>query len=932
MIFFLKSQIPTYIIILLIEFIEYTLLNNYVNFIFKCIIIGILLGGQIYFIKKIIINKYNNELSLDGNQKKLKVKRKYLLKEENQLFSIINNIDLLPGDIVYLKENDFVPCDGLIIEGECFINQSDLIGNLNISKKISLKRNNKYFNYKYSNNCILYHGMKIMNVFSKNNEGFITVLCINTGANTMKANQFSNILYFITKNKGSSFYYNLFNERKRIYFFMATSFFMCAGLGYFFKSFVHSNERKNFKKYLIKYIVGMFCKSLMTYYFLAKNMIIFINVLFFEKDNIFCYDQSRLINLGKINKIIFNKTETLSNNSLTIKGYHPVSIASKKKDQMKLLTFTKEQSKELNILLFDYYQNYLKNKQKNQTLLKSKNKNNKKESIYLDNNIINNFNNKSEDQLTLFLECLLTCNNIENNNFELFGNKLEIQLFEDLKWNIKQYDESNNNDDIKIKFFKNSSNFEIKNNNNMSKKNYYIINKIIDIFPDDYYKLTEASNNNLNMTINNTSNISSLIESSNYIQLDILTKTDFIIYKLRIYKKFIFNESLLSASIVYNLLTKELRFMIKGIPEEIIKYCDIKKIPNDLENTISFYRKNGLIIFVCATKLLDISTYDNNDDLEYYMEELTFCGLLTLENKVKGHLKNSIEEIKKFNNNLLIVSGDNEYNCLSTGYISGILEDKNIFALDTDKINNKITIQKILSIYNTYKDENEESESDISKFTTNEQISIVGTSFNRTNTKNKSNIYNKKITSKTKDKKIEININENIYIREFNNKKSNQHSILNKRMKSQQRLKELNNENSEIERIIKRKPNDDTLYKENLGTELINNNKKDVKNSENLSKNIHNFQNQRLCLKEKNYLIFMQKYYYQNEFSDYEDVKNGIFFVSGKLLNFLYKNRERIGAKKFLEKIFEKSKVFFNMSSIDKSILVDIILGKIKIL
>ena len=163
----------------------------------------------------------------------LNIKRKYLLKEENQLFSIINNIDLLPGDIVYLKENDFVPCDGLIIEGECFINQSDLIGNLNISKKISLKRNNKYFNYKYSNNCILYHGMKIMNVFSKNNEGFITVLCINTGANTMKANQFSNILYFITKNKGSSFYYNLFNERKRIYFFMATSFLMCAGLGYF---------------------------------------------------------------------------------------------------------------------------------------------------------------------------------------------------------------------------------------------------------------------------------------------------------------------------------------------------------------------------------------------------------------------------------------------------------------------------------------------------------------------------------------------------------------------------------------------------------------------------------------------------------------------------------------------------------------------------
>ena len=923
LIFFLKRQIPTYVIILLIEFIEYVLLNNYANFLFKCIIIGILLAGQIYYMKK-NFNIYKNEYSLDGNQKKLKVKRKYLLKEENQLFNIINNIDLLPGDIIFLKENDFVPCDGLIIEGECFISQSDLTGDLNISKKISLKGDSNYFNYKYSNNCILYHGMKIMNVFSKNNQGFLTVLCINTGVNTMKANQFSNILYLMSKDKGSSFYYNLFNERKRIYFFMVTSFLMCAGLGYFFKSFLSNKERKNFKKYLVKYIVGMLCKSLMTYYFLAKNIIIFINALFFEKDNIICFDQSRIINLGKINKIIFNKTETLSNNSLKIKGYHPVSIASKKKEQMKLLTFTKEQSKELNVILFENYQNYLKNKQNNQTLLNSKNKNKIKESIYLNNNIINNFNNKSEDQLTLFLECLLTCNNIENNNFELFGNKLEIKLFEDFKWNIKQYDESNNNDDIKNKFF-NDNYFEIKNNYYKCKMNYYIINKVIDIFPDNYYKLTETSNYNLNMTMNNTSNISSL-DSSNNIQLDVSSATDFITYKLRIYKKFIFNESLFSASIVYNLLTKELRFMIKGIPEEIIKYCDKKTIPNDLENLISIYRKNGLIILVYATKLLDISIYENNnDDLEYYMEELTFCGLLTLENEVKSHLKNSIAEIKKFNDSLIIVSGDNEYNCLSIGCISGILEDKNLFVLDTDKINNKITIQKILSIHNSNK---AGSESDISKFTINEPISRVGTFLNKSNSQIKSNIYNKNIISKTNEKKIDENINENnLYIPELSNKKSKQNSILNKRMKLQQRLKEMNNENSEFERIIKRKRNDDTLYKENLRNELINDNTKDntktVKNSENLSKNIHNTQNQSQHSSEKKYLIFMEKYYYQNEFNEYEDVKNGIFLVSGNLLYFLYKNKERIGAKKFLDKIFEKSKIFFNMSSIDKRLLVD---------
>ena len=102
---------------------------------------------------------------------------------------------------------------------------------------------------------------------------------------------------------------------------------------------------------------------------------------------------------------------------------------------------------------------------------------------------------------------------------------------------------------------------------------------------------------------------------------------------MRIYKKFIFNDGLSSAAIVYNFLTNELRFMIKGIPEEIINKCDKKSIPNDLEKTISFYRKKGLIILICASKLLNPVNYENNEDnnLKEYMEDLTFCGFLTME-------------------------------------------------------------------------------------------------------------------------------------------------------------------------------------------------------------------------------------------------------------------------------------------------------------
>lgn len=57
-----------------------------------------------------------------------------------------------------------------------------------------------------------------------------------------------------------------------------------------------------------------------------------------------------------------------------------------------------------------------------------------------------------------------------------------------------------------------------------------------------------------------------------------------------------------------------------------------------------------------------------------------------MENDIKDNIKNSIEGIK------IIIIYDN---CLSTGYRSRIIEDKNIFILEKDKNNNgRIIITK----------------------------------------------------------------------------------------------------------------------------------------------------------------------------------------------------------------------------------------------
>ena len=67
----------------------------------------------------------------------------------------------------------------------------------------------------------------------------------------------------------------------------------------------------------------------------------------------------------------------------------------------------------------------------------------------------------------------------------------------------------------------------------------------------------------------------------------------------------------------------------------------------------------------------------------------------------------------------------------------------------------------------------------------------------------------------------------------------------------------------------------------------------------------------------------MEKYYYHDILKEYTDIIEGIFCMSGKMFNFLYKNKQHKGVKKFLDKMIQKTKIFYKMTAIDKSLLVD---------
>ena len=296
--------------------------------------------------------------------------------------------------------------------------------------------------------------------------------------------------------------------------------------------------------------------------------------------------------------------------------------------------------------------------------------------------------NSSESLLISFLECLICCTNVEKFEIDLFGNKLEKSLFNDLNWDIKPYSNTNNiNENNKAK-----DNYVIKhnNNNNANNSDYILVKKnIYDIFPKNNYKLSESVNNsgikqlNESSIISNKNNENHTLKRKNDINktqrtfeiLSDIYSSQTGSYKLRIIKKFLINGSRCHSTIVYNFIKKELRFMVKGYPEEIINKCLKSSLPDNLENVISINRKNGLIILICASKILDISNYDDSDELDDYMNDLIFCGFITLRNKINNRVKYSLDQIKEFDCHMVISSADNEYNCLSAGFNSGLIEN-----------------------------------------------------------------------------------------------------------------------------------------------------------------------------------------------------------------------------------------------------------------
>ena len=319
------------------------------------------------------------------------------------------------------------------------------------------------------------------------------------------------------------------------------------------------------------------------------------------------------------------------------------------------------------------------------------------------------------------------------------------------------------------------------------------------------------------------------------------------------------------------------------------------------------------------------------------MINLTFYGFITLKNKLKDGVLFALKDLREFNCNFIISTGDDIYNTLPVGFESAILENKDIYSFEKDEIKNRIAIKKIYNSNNSNNDKEEENENDKS----NNNMNV-----NRHSRVSKN--YNKISDKSLKASKVTLKQS-----KFFENSESN----LNNFLKPDQKIDQFNLD-SHNPSIIKDNQNElNTSRNRNFPSGYLNNmmvSSKNILNFGESSKNNSIFSNRQIKNKFKmsqkiinmnsfdfNFLENPSKsfmttrrtinidknevlYYYQGIFEDHKEFSEDcIYCVDSKVFDFLYKNKNKRHAKMLLENIHDKCRIFYNMTSLSKSKVID---------
>ncbi|XP_045143495.1 probable cation-transporting ATPase 13A5 [Echinops telfairi] len=145
---------------------------------------------------------------------------------------------------------------------------------------------------------------------------------------------------------------------------------------------------------------------------------------------------------------------------------------------------------------------------------------------------------------------------------------------------------------------------------------------------------------------------------------------------LRILLQFPFSSSLQRMSVVARLAGEDgFHAYMKGAPEMVATFCRSETVPNHFSQELRNYTMQGFRVIALAHKALKMGRLSEvvNVTREEVESELTFLGLLIMENRLKKETKPVLKELSEAHIRTVMITGDNLQTAITVAKNSGMI-------------------------------------------------------------------------------------------------------------------------------------------------------------------------------------------------------------------------------------------------------------------
>ncbi|KAL4505178.1 hypothetical protein ABPG72_016245 [Tetrahymena utriculariae] len=550
----------------------------------------------------------------------------------------VSSLDLVPGDLIEITDDLVLPCDVILLNGMCIMNESILIGeSIPIIKSALPFSNNNYNSNEDSKHSKLFAGTKCIETrFYLKGSVPILGLVSSTGFNTMKGQLIRSILY--PKQNSFSFYVDSLKFIVALALISILGFFI--SLPFMIKGY--NLEIINLKDFILNSL-DLITITVPPALPSCLSIGVSLAISRLKQQKIYCISRQKVNISGKVTIMCFDKTGTLTEEGLEMYGLRSVIYQEPNRINFEKLeeeTFRLGLNRNLKI-----------------------NDDPSQESLYGKGNPFCLIGHPE----VILKECMASCHEITRVKGEIIGDPLEVKMFEATEWELIEQNLSDYSETV-----------------------------LAIVKP----KLRDLARQNSNQQHS----------------------------KLGIIKRFEFSSKFQRMSVIvknFNFSTNFYKLYVKGSPEQILQLSNSSSIPQNFQDVLEFYTRKGFRVIAFGIKILKMNQSQIQMlEREEVENDLTFAGLLIMENKLKSATTSVIEELQNANIRTIMVTGDNMLTAISVGRQSKILDEKKRVFIgdlsDDPAYKDKIVWRDYENGQNNLRDDDLEPQNDVKEYLENQ--------------------------------------------------------------------------------------------------------------------------------------------------------------------------------------------------------------------